>query len=78
MNTLTLDKLKIGSNGIIKKINNLGSIRRRLFDIGLIEGTKVKSVLTSPGKDPIAYFIRGCLIAIRNEDAKKIEVEECE
>ena len=47
-------------------------MRRRLRDIGLIEGTKVKCVLKSPAGDPTAYQIRGALIALRSEDAEKV------
>ena len=32
-------------------------------------------VLISPKKDPKAYEVRGTVIAIRNDDAKYIEVE---
>ena len=51
------------------------SIKRRLQDLGLIEGTVVECVLKSPFKDPKAYLIRGALIAIRKEDCSNIEVE---
>lgn len=73
----TLDKVKIADTVILKKLNNTGSIRRRLLDIGFIPGTKIESVLASPFKDPILYRIRGTLIAIRNDDARNIVVEEC-
>ncbi len=73
----TLDKVKIADTVILKKLNNTGSIRRRLLDIGFIPGTKIENVLTAPFKDPTLYRIRGTLIAIRNSDAKNIVVEEC-
>lgn len=65
----------LGSNWIVKKINSEGSIRRRLLDIGLIEGTKIENVLISPAGDPKAFLIRGAVIALRNEDSKMIVVE---
>jgi len=51
-------------------------IRRRLLDMGLIEGTKVKCVLKSPAGDPKAYLIRGAVIALRNEDTKNIYISK--
>lgn len=40
----------------------------------MIEGTKIKPVLKSPLGDPIAYEVRGCLISLRKEESKNIEI----
>lgn len=77
MKELSLNDIKLGSSCIIKKINLDGSMKRRLLDIGLIEGTKVESILISPLGDPMAFMIRGALIALRSEDSRKILVEIC-
>ncbi len=71
---MTLNNLKIGDVCIIKKINDSSKIKRRLLDIGLIPGTKVECVLSSPSNDMLAYLIRGTTIAIRKVDSKEIEV----
>ena len=47
---------------------------RRLKDLGLVEGTKIKRVLRSPLGDPSAYRFRGSVIAIRKEEASQIKV----
>lgn len=52
-----------------------GSMRRRLLDIGLVEGTEVECLGRSPGGDPSAYLIRGAVIAVRAEDARKVLIE---
>lgn len=67
-----LSELKIGDEAVITQMPENS---RRLLDIGLIKGTTVKCVLKSPLGNPAAYKIRGAVIAIRNEDAKDIEVE---
>ena len=36
----------------------------------------VEALHKSPGGDPIAYFIRGAVIALRDEDARKVLVED--
>ena len=64
--------------GKMVKVTNLlstGSMRRRLQDIGLIEGTKVECLQKSPAGDPIAYLIRGAVIALRSEDSSSVMVE---
>lgn len=72
---LRLCDLDIDECARVVKLENYGAMRRRLQDIGLIEGTKVKCVLKSPLGDPKAYEIRGAVIAIREEDAEKIKVK---
>lgn len=72
---MTLKDINIGEYAIIKKVIATGSIKRRLLDIGLTPGTKVECVLQNPGKNLIAYMIRGALIAIREEDVQNILIE---
>lgn len=71
----TLNLLNLGEKTKVKKIENKGSIRRRLLDIGLTPGTEVRSILKSPAGELSAYLIRGALIAIREEDASFIQIE---
>ena len=61
---------------MITNINSIGSDRRRFLDLGLITNTKIRAILKSPSGDLRAYEIRGTIIAIRDEDAKKIEIKE--
>lgn len=72
---LNLSELKLGESARVKSITEKSAIQRRLLDIGMISGTKVECVLVSPSSNPKAYMIRGAVIAIRNEDAKYIEIE---
>lgn len=67
-----LNRLNIDEEAVVAKI---GEKSRRLKDLGLVEGTKVKFVLRSPLGDPYAYKIRGAVVAIRKEDASQIMVE---
>ncbi len=67
-----LDKLNIGEEATVIKLKKRN---RRLEDLGLVEGTKIKCILKSPLGDPIAYIIRGAVIAIRKEMGKNILVE---
>lgn len=71
----TLDQVRINEKVKVEKINTEDNIKRRLLDMGMIEGTTIECVLQSPLKDPVAYYVRGTLIALRKEDAKKIIVK---
>jgi len=72
---IPLNKLPIGSFGKVKKLTSEGVTRRRMLDLGLIIDTTVQSLRKSPAGDPIAYEIRGAVIALRSEEASKILVE---
>lgn len=69
-----LNEVNLNEEVIIKKINCTGNIKRRILDLGMIEGTKIKPVLKSPLGDPIAYEVRGSLISLREEESKCIEI----
>lgn len=70
-----LSELRKGDRAIIVEVNLNGLTRRRLFDLGFIPGTTVTVLFESPLGDPIAYEVRGTLIALRKEESEKILVE---
>lgn len=71
----TICALSPGQTGIVRRLLSTGSIRRRLLDIGMIQGTPVECLGRSPAGDPSAYRIRGAVIAIRSEDARNVLIE---
>ncbi len=75
---ITLDGLRNGESGRVIRLENRGAIRRRLQDIGIIDGTIIKCVITSSFGDPKAYLVRGAVIALRNSDSKNIIIEKAE
>lgn len=70
----SLYDLKQGQKARVKSLLNTGSMRRRLQDLGIVEGTKVERLLASPSGDPVAYLIKGAVIALRSEDSSKIVI----
>lgn len=72
----TLNNLKKGNKAIVKTLLTTGTMRRRLQELGLIEGTEVKCLQKSPFGDPTAYVVRGAVIALRSEDASNIVICE--
>lgn len=71
----SLDRLAEGENATVAALKLDGSIRRRLLDLGMIEGTGIRCERYSPAGDPVLYRFRGTRIALRREDACKIAVE---
>lgn len=69
-----LNEMGIGERAVVETLRVHGSMRRRLLDIGLVQGTSVECVGKSPLGDPSAYLIRGAIIAIRESDSREVLV----
>lgn len=67
-----LSELKVGQRATVAALLTSGAMRRRLQDLGIISGTRVLCAFGSPSGDPMAYEVRGSLVAIRRNDAKTI------
>ncbi len=74
MNKIQLNKLPINSTGKVEELNCDGNLRRRMLDLGIVKGTNIIPVLKSPFGDPIAFEIRGSIVALRKEVSEKISV----
>ena len=71
---MILSELKTGEKGVIVRVNGHGSFRKRLIEMGFIQGKAVTVVLNAPLRDPIEYEIIGYKVSLRREEAKMIEV----
>ncbi len=72
---MNLSNIETGQKARIIALDADDNISRRLLDIGLTSGAAVECVGKSPCGDPKAFLIRGAVIAIRSEDAKKVRVD---
>ena len=70
--TLRMSELRPGMSGVVVSLNHAGSMRRRLIDLGLIEGRRITCLGRSVWGDPAAYEICGAVIAIRRSDCEHI------
>lgn len=73
---MTLADLRPGDIAIVTGLAQT-SMKRRLQDLGLIEGTRVTCIGISPLGDPKAFAVRGTVIAIRAIDSRHIAVRSC-
>ena len=71
---MRLAELATGEKAVIVRVNGHGSFRKRLIEMGFIQGKEVRVVLNAPLKDPIEYEIIGYKISLRREEARQIEV----
>ncbi|UCF18475.1 MAG: DtxR family transcriptional regulator [Gemmatimonadota bacterium] len=70
-----LTSLRPGESGRVIKLRCAGFSRRRLLDLGITPGAVIECAFPGPLEEPIAYRVRGALIALRREQANEIEIE---
>lgn len=74
---LPLTTLRQGQRATIDRLDDAlqGFTRRRLLDLGLTPGTTITAEMCSLARDPVAYRVRGTLIALRKEQASHVLVD---
>ena len=75
---LTLNDMREGERAVLCRIDEQHSLYERLIDLGWTDGTPVECVRISPLGDPVAYLVRGSVIALRRQDALNIPIRDCE
>ena len=69
---ISLRQLKVGESLTVHHVRGEAEMKRRLEDLGVVEGTKIFCLGKSPLGDPRAYLIRSAVIALRNRDAETV------
>ena len=72
---MNLAMLKPGEQGKITNIGAIGPLKRRLMDMGVLVGEKVKVEKIAPLGDPIEVRIKSYNLSLRKKEAERIEVE---
>jgi len=70
-----LSSLEPGESGRVLALRSEGFDRRRLLDLGLTPGTLVECAFPGPMREPMAYRVRGALVALRPEQTDQIEID---
>ena len=71
---MALSQVRQGMTVTVHRLLSNGRIRRRLLDMGLIEGTEIRCLYSSPSGDPTAFLVRGTVVALRRRDAERVRV----
>jgi ferrous iron transport protein A len=72
---IPMRQMKDNQSATIKAVKANGEMGRRIRDMGLIPGTKIKIQGRAPLKDPVALRVMGFTLTLRNSEADFIEVE---
>jgi ferrous iron transport protein A len=72
---VSLDKVLIGTSGIIEKVAGEGKVRRRLFDMGLTPQAEVFLRKKAPLGDPLEITLRGYELSLRKDEAQYVLIK---
>ncbi len=71
-----LSELKPGEEGVIVGILGGDPMTiRRIIEMGMVKGEKVKVIRNAPLKDPIEFEVKGYKLSLKRNEAKTILVE---
>jgi ferrous iron transport protein A len=70
----TAAELNFGETGVICEIDEKHPSSRRVLEFGFTPGQEIELINKSLFNDPLAFAIRGTLIAIRKEEADCIKI----
>jgi ferrous iron transport protein A len=73
---MTLDQLRPGSEGRIKKLSSRDKLGQRLMDMGVYTGLRIKVIRNAPLEDPMEIELGGYCVSLRHEEARFVEVEQ--
>lgn len=75
---MNLAQLKTGDKAVIVRVGGSGAFRKRILEMGFVQGKEIMSVHNAPLKDPIYYKILDYNVSLRRKDAELIEVRPLE
>lgn len=73
---MKMSELKPGDKAVVTEVATVGEVSQRLFDMGLVNGTRFKVVRKAPLGDPIEIWMRGFMLALRVNEAECVTVEK--
>ena len=72
MKVTALSNAKVGSAGVVERIDLPEEVSHHLAHLGFLPGTHVEVLRRAPAGDPRVYRIDGVEVGLRNETAKHI------
>ena len=73
--TLQLRNMRTDQVGTVSKISAKEELGRRIRDLGIVPGVKIKLIGAAPLNDPVALKVRDMVLTLRNSEADHIFVE---
>ncbi|MCD6106043.1 MAG: ferrous iron transport protein A [Thermoplasmata archaeon] len=65
-----------GKTYVVLKVLGRGMVKRKIMDMGIVPGAKLRILGEAPLGDPMDVELNGTFLSIRKKEASLIEVEE--
>ncbi len=75
---MRLSELKEGESATVVHVGGNSRLRRRVLEMGLVKGTRLRVEKYAPLKDPLELVAKGVHLSLRVEEAEQIEVEKAD
>jgi Fe2+ transport system protein FeoA len=73
---VNLSDLRQGQTATVVRVGGDGPFRRRLLEMGFLQGTDVYVEKYAPLRDPIELILKGYHVSLRVDEAARIQVED--
>ena len=75
---MRLSEMKEGQTVKVLQVGGKNVLRRRIFEMGIVNGADLHIEKYAPLKDPMEIIVKGYHISLRVEEAAQIAVEKVE
>jgi len=72
---MLLSEMREGQTGTIVHVGGNSILRRRILEMGILQGTEIYIEKYAPLRDPLEMIVRGCHLSLRVEEAAQITVD---
>ncbi len=72
---MKITEATIGRDYVVKKLHTTGALRQRLLSFGILKGVSIKYLAHTNLKSTYEIQVGKMSIALRKDEAQKIEVE---
>jgi Fe2+ transport system protein FeoA len=73
-----LSLCKEGDEVTVQAIKGSGAFRKRMLEMGVLKGSRIRIVKYAPLKDPLELTIKNYHLALRVEEAENVYIDEGE
>lgn len=73
---MKLTELDFGKTATVVAVKEGERVTKRLMEMGIVPGVKIKVIKSAPFGDPLEIRLLGYNLAVRKNEAEVIEVED--
>jgi len=75
MGIINLREMRVEQTGVVAAVKASGEMGRRIREMGLVPGKKIRVQGRAPLLDPVSLRIMGFTLTLRNNEADHVQVE---